>query len=421
MKLRKSGRAVLATAATLGLGLGLTSCSPSNTVDFVYVTASKANPGQISVYKADSESGALTQIQDSPYPSGGRNPVGAVTSPDGKYLYVINKDDNNIVQFAIGTDGKLYPQQTCNTPGSQPVALAINSSQTLLYIVDFYSPTTPGGPVYSSANPGPGALVAYTVDKASGKIGGGNCTPVQQTFVDANNVTQTATYVPVGFQPTGVNALANGNSVFVTAQDNLPSAATTLGELDAFDVNSSGTLSAITTYPTGTAPSAVASDPTNRFLYVTDSRQNQLVTYTILSTGILNPSQSPPIKTDTFPVAITVDQRGKYIYVANYNSADVTAYAINQSTGTPSAIAGAASYATGAGPSCVIVEPGLGRFIYTANFIDNTVTGLELNPNTGALTTNQNSPYLAAGQPTCAAAIPHGNHSTQAVSAVAGS
>src|SRR5215475_8712118 len=137
MKLRKSGRALLATAATLGVGLGLTSCSPSNTVDFVYVTASKNNPGQISVYKADSESGALTQIQDSPYPSGGRNPVGAVTSPDGKYLYVINKDDNTIVQFAIGTDGKLYQQQTCNTPGSEPVALTMNSSETLLYVVDF--------------------------------------------------------------------------------------------------------------------------------------------------------------------------------------------------------------------------------------------------------------------------------------------
>ncbi|HYK37915.1 lactonase family protein [Alloacidobacterium sp.] len=421
MKLRKSGRTLLATATTLGLGLGLTSCSPSNTVDYVYVTASKANPGQISVYRADSESGALTQIQDSPYPSGGRNPVGAVTSPDGKYLYVINKDDNSIVQFAIGTDGKLYPQQTCNTPGSAPVALAINKSETLLYIVDFYSPTTPGGPVYSSANPGPGALVAYTVDKSSGKIGGGNCTPVQQTFVDTNNVTQTATYVPVGFSPTGVNALANGNSVFVSAQDALPSATSTLGEVDAFDVDSNGVLSAVTKYPTGTTPSAIASDPTNRFLYVTDSRQNQLITYTILSTGILNPSQNPPIKTDTFPVAITVDPRGTYIYVANYNSADVTAYAINQSTGTPSSVAGASSYATGAGPSCVIVEPALGRFIYTANFIDNTVTGFQLNPNTGALTSNQNSPYLAAGQPTCAAAIPHGNHSTQSVSATAGS
>lgn len=421
MKLRKSGRTLLATATTLGLGLGLTSCSPSNTVDYVYVTASKNNPGQISVYRADSESGALTQIQDSPYPSGGRNPVGAVTSPDGKYLYVINKDDNSIVQFAIGTDGKLYPQQTCNTPGSAPVALAINKGQTLLYVVDFYSPTTPGGPVYSSANPGPGALVAYTVDKSSGKIGGSNCTPVQQTFIDANNVTQTATYVPVGFSPTGVNALANGNSVFVSAQDALPSATSTLGEVDAFDVDANGVFAAITKYPTGTAPSAIASDPTNRFLYVTDSRQNQLITYTILSTGLLNPSQNPPIKTDTFPVAITVDPRGNYIYVANYNSADVTAYAINQSTGTPSSVAGASSYATGAGPSCVIVEPALGRFIYTANFIDNTVTGFQLNPNTGALTTNQNSPYLAAGQPTCAAAIPHGNHSTQSVSATAGS
>jgi 6-phosphogluconolactonase len=416
MKLRKSGRTLLATAATLGLGLGLTSCSPSNTVDYVYVTASKANPGQISVYRADSESGALTQIPDSPYPSGGRNPVGAVTSPDGKYLYVINHDDNTIVQFTIGTDGKLYAQQTCNTPGSEPVSITINSSETLLYVVDFFAPTTPGGPVYSSANPGPGALVAYPVDKASGNIGGTNCVPVVQTFVDSNNVTQTATYVPVGFQPTGVNALANGNAVYVSAQDGLPSATSTLGVVDAFNVNSSGVLSGFTTYPTGTAPSAIASDPTNRFLYVTDSRQNQLITYTILSTGILNASQNPPIKTDTFPIAITVDPRGEYIYVANYNASDVNAYAINQATGTPSSLAGASSYATGAGPSCVIVEPGLGRFVYTANFIDNTVSGFQLNPNTGTLISNQNSPYLAAGQPTCAAAIPHGNHSTQAVS-----
>src|ERR1700761_3651335 len=190
MKLRKSGRLLLAIAASTGLGLGLTSCSPSNTVDYVYVTASKANPGQISVYKVDSESGALTQIQDSPYPSGGRNPVGTITSPDGKYLYVINRDDNNIVQFAIGTDGKLYPQQTCNTPGAEPVQLAINTAGTFLYVVDFYSPETPGGPVYSSANPGPGDLVVYPVDPKTGSLGGGNCTPVTQTYVDANNVTQ---------------------------------------------------------------------------------------------------------------------------------------------------------------------------------------------------------------------------------------
>jgi 6-phosphogluconolactonase (cycloisomerase 2 family) len=410
---------LLAAAASLGTGLVLTSCSPSNTVDYVYVAASKNNPGQISVYRADSLSGALTQIQESPYPSGGRNPVGLVTSPNGKYLYVVNKDDNNIVQFAIGTDGKLYPQQTCNTPGSAPVAITLNSSGTLLYVVDFYSPTTPGGPVYSSSNPGPGDLVAYTVDATSGKIGGGNCTPVTQTFVDANNVTQTATYVPVGINPTGVSTLSGGNSVYVSSQN----PTTQLGEVNAFNVDSNGVLTNVSGSPfqAGTAPSSLiaATGPNGSYLYVTDSRQNQLITFTILSTGALNPNPNGPVKTDTLPMFVTVDPRGQYLYVANYNAADVSAYAIG-SNGTPSAVAGASSYQTGAGPSCVLVEPALGRFVYTANFIDETVTGFELNPNTGALTSTQNSPYQAAGQPTCAAAVPHGNHSIQHVQGTAG-
>ncbi|HEX3940164.1 MAG TPA: beta-propeller fold lactonase family protein, partial [Acidobacteriaceae bacterium] len=116
MKSRNFGRIVLAVGAALGLGLGVTACGPSNTIDFLYVTASKQNPGQISVYSVDSESGALIQLRDSPYSSGGRNPVADVASPNGKNLYVVNHDDNTVVEFAVGTDGKLYPQQTCNTP-----------------------------------------------------------------------------------------------------------------------------------------------------------------------------------------------------------------------------------------------------------------------------------------------------------------
>jgi len=315
MKLRKSGRALLAAAATLGVGLGLTSCSPSNTVDYVFVTASKANPGQISVYKTDSLSGALTQIPDSPFPTGGRNPVGAVVSPNFKYLYVINEDDNQVVQFAIGTDGKLYPQQTCNTPGASPLSVTTNTAGTLLYVVDKYSPSTPGGPVFSAANPGPGDLVVFPVDQTNGSLGtGGNCTPVNQTYVDTNNATQTAPYVPVGLAPTGVNALANGNMVFVTStqQTAVGQATSSQGIVDAFVVGSGGALTPASgsPYTAGTAPSAIASDPTSRFLYITDSNQNQLITYTILSTNQLVASPNPPVKTDTLPMAITVDPRG---------------------------------------------------------------------------------------------------------------
>ena len=165
MKLSKSGRIALASVVSLGLGFGATACGPSNTIDYLYVTASKQNPGQISVYKVDSEAGILYQITDSPYGSGGRNPVADVTSPNGKNLYVINHDDNTIVEFAIGTDGKLYPQQTCNLPGSYPVQLAVNPGGTYLYIVETYQPN------FSTSIPGPGGLVIFPIN-ANGPLGG---------------------------------------------------------------------------------------------------------------------------------------------------------------------------------------------------------------------------------------------------------
>src|ERR1700729_1572549 len=89
MKLSKSGRIALASVVSVGLGFGATACGPSNTIDFLYITASKQNPGQISVYKIDSEAGQLFQITDSPYGSGGRNPVADVASASGKHLYVV--------------------------------------------------------------------------------------------------------------------------------------------------------------------------------------------------------------------------------------------------------------------------------------------------------------------------------------------
>ena len=409
MKFRKSGQVVLASVVSLGVATGVTACGVSNTVDFVFVTNSKANPGQINVYYADSQSGALTQIPESPYPSGGRNPVAEVTSPNGKNLYVINHDDNTIVQFAIGTDAKLYAGHTYNTPGTEPNSVAIGSQGNYLFVTDTYQPG------FTPANPGSGALVVYPIN-SDGSLG----SPVTNgtlAYWPLNNETS------IIVNPTSVTVLANGASVYVVNQ----SPTTGLGSISAFNVGSGGALTPVYcsgssatcetdgTYLSGTAPSAIASDPTNRFLYVTDSFTNQLISFTVQSTGAIVASQNGPTRTDVFPKAVTVDPRGLYVYVANYTGNDISAYTINQSTGYPTGVAAAGTYGTGAGPSCVLVEPALGRYVYTANFLDNTVSGFNLNPNTGTLTTTQNAPYIAAGQPTCAAAVPHGNHSTQNV------
>ncbi|HZD50576.1 MAG TPA: 3-carboxymuconate cyclase, partial [Silvibacterium sp.] len=101
MKFRKFGQATLAAVLSLGVAATLSACgagSTTDTIDYVYVTNSKNNPGQINVYYADGGSGALTQVSGSPYSSGGKNPVALVTSPDFKNLYVVNHDQNTIVQ-----------------------------------------------------------------------------------------------------------------------------------------------------------------------------------------------------------------------------------------------------------------------------------------------------------------------------------
>jgi 6-phosphogluconolactonase len=387
MKLSKSGRIALASVVSLGLGFGATACGPSNTIDFLYVTASKQNPGQISVYKVDSEAGILYQITDSPYGSGGRNPVADVASPNGKNLYVVNHDDNTVVEFAIGTDGKLYPQQTCNLPGSYPSQLAVNKAGTYLYIVETYQPN------FSLSIPGPGALVVFPIN-ANGLLGATSslCQPVP----DGTNA-----FFPLGNNPLSVNVLANGNFVYAVNESD--------ATIAAFQVGSDGGLSSIGLFKVGTNPNALASDPAGKFLYVTDGATNQMYGFQVQSNGSLV-MMAKPFQTDNLPIAVAVDPRGIYVYVANFNANDVSAYSIDPSTGNATPLAGSSIYAVGNGPLCLLIEPSEGRYIYTANFLSNTVSGLALNPASGGLSAVQNTPFGAAQQPTCTAAITHGNH-----------
>ncbi len=413
MTLKSFGRKTLAAVAGTGAILAMTSCGVSNTIDYLYVASSKNNPGQINVYRVDSLSGALTQIPNSPYPTIGRNPVGVVASPNGKNLYVINHDDNTLVEFGIGTDAKLYPGAQYTTPGSEPTAITISKDGTQLYVVDNYQPT------FTDLNPGPGALVVYPIN-TDGSLG----TPVPQTVGN-----QQLAYYPLENTPSAISALANGQAVFVAEQLTTTSSAacTTGGQggLEALAITpgaSGGAITPIAGSPfcAGVTLSSVATDPASRFLYVTDSAQNQLIGFTLVyassSAGntaappaTIQPFVGGPIPAGTSPSNITIDPRGLYMYVTNFFSNSISGYAINTTTGIPSATA-PGNYTVGAHPQCVIVEPALGRFAYITAFADNNVYGYQLNPNTGVLTGTQNSPYITSGQPTCLAAVTHGNH-----------
>jgi len=423
MKLTRIGQGLLAVAASAGLGFGITSCSPSQTIDYLFVTSNSAaagsnGDGQITAYHVDSQSGAISQVAGTPVDSKGANPVSAVTTPNQQFLYVANHGGNNIAEFAIGTDGQLAFGHTYTTAGSEPVSLAINSTGTLLFVLDYY------GPGFSDATPGPGILIVYPIN-ADGTLGtpvasGGQPYSTVQCFPGGVAVSASGAYAYV----------SNTNSVVITTSPPstptppaTPSSCPTQGTISGFTVASSGALTPISGSPfaAGTTPTAIAIDLTSRFVYTTDSVQNQLIVYQILGGGVLLPLTNGPFSsTGTFPAGIVIDPRDKYLYITNFNSSTISAYTISQVTGQPSGLATSSFDTHGASPTCILVDPAFGRFIYTALSHDNLVAAAKLDPNTGELTGVQNSPYTVSGTATCVAAVPHGNHANQFVTAFPG-
>ncbi len=407
MKWSQYGRITLALVASLALGLGITACNPSFTLGFVYVLNTKASEGSISAYTIDSVSGAITQVANSPFDSGGQYPVADATSNKSKYLYVVHEIDNAVVQFKIGTDGKLYKNATYNTPGTYPIAVAISPSSNYLFVVDSYAPGFNGvappniNPLQTNTVPTQGCVVVYPISSTDGTLGKPVSNGSQSCFPIG---------VPViGSQPIGITATAFVNYLYVADQGT--------HTIYGFSVNyTNGQLTPLATgFAAGVKPSAIVSDPTGRFVYVTDQYQNVILGYNVLTGGLLQSQLNGPFPTNLYPYAMVVDPRGKFLYVTDYNSNDVRAYSIQASTGNPIAVGGTSGYGTGTGPTCVALEPAYGRYVYTANFLDNSVSGFKLDPATGALTTVLNSPFPSGGQPTCIATAANGTHPVQSI------
>ena len=88
MKFRKFGRITLALAVSLGMGLGVTSCSTDHTVGYFYVTGTQYN--QISGFRIDNNLGNLTPIAELALSLRWGQPHQGAGGQCGRFLYVLN-------------------------------------------------------------------------------------------------------------------------------------------------------------------------------------------------------------------------------------------------------------------------------------------------------------------------------------------
>jgi 6-phosphogluconolactonase (cycloisomerase 2 family) len=435
MKFSQLGQLALASAVSAALVLGITACGQSNTVDYIYVASANGNPGAIYGFAADGESGALAGLVGSPFPAG-RNPIALLTSPNNKYVYALNHDDNTVSFYVAGSNGKLSAQPPAHTiqSGTNPNGMALSPDGSTLYVVEAYGLDAAGNP-FSPTTPGIGALVQIPVN-SDGTLGTETAYPTCNNPVavavlgSTSNPAGGEVYVvndPAGQLTTLIDTVAAQNrgatgspTVIYPAVGACSGGAGAVGQVTGYQI--APTSNALTPTPSspyaaGVAPNAIVTDPTNRFVYVTDFRQNLLLSYQVQSGGDIQALKTgSTTATGKLPSAVTVDPRGAYIYVSNYGDGTVSGYALNAQNGQPSGLAGTSnSTATDPGPAAVIVEASIGRYVYTANFIGNSVSSLYLDPNAGTTRPGQNTPFVGTSKATAVTSVKHGDHPIQEV------
>jgi 6-phosphogluconolactonase len=340
-----------------------------------------------------------------------------------QFVYVAGPGTNETFEFRVQSNGSLAPLGTPNFPvGSNPVALKPHTSGDFLYIADFsgndvtlldinqsngnlsvpvsisiVNPTNPTnifatdkGPVSLAMSPTApflfavnqtsGDVTAYTVDPGTGSLGvlSGSPFPIQPAS-----------------HPSSVAISPTGNFLFV--------ANATEGTIAVFSIGGNGALAQAgipTSVGAGATPTSIAVERSGRFLYVTDPAHNAVLGFSIQTGGTLSPVNGSPFLAGAAPAGLGIDPQGALLFAANSGSNNVSAYAIDSSTGALGQVTGSPFPTGGVGPSAVAVDADT-SFAYVTEAGSHDVAAFNIASN-GALQPVKGSPF---GVATAATAI----------------
>ena len=446
MKFTKFGKALLTSALSAGIILGVSSCVQSYSVGYLYVTgtetASTSGNGVISGFKIDHNTGYLTGINGMPISSGGANPSRAVLAVQSRFVYVLNRGTNasggnictppgtspgpcenpNITLYAVGGNGVLSYQETFYTQGLNPSRMITDSSQSYLLVLDHDAPdnaapsstdacaralsgvTTCGDVTVFQIDQSTGRLSLETNSQVSTAIGSGKpltyfpvpTNPVDFTIAGSYLLTLSGSTFSVD---PNTGAYNGGNSVFpyqfspaagqllITANGSSP----LIGISHANAINY-----------TFNVVYVLANDPvTVNFNGTSEVAQSQILPFSIAASGAIQAETVGVIPDDPTlanPMAILEESKGKFVYVANQGNQVAGAnaqsglsgyYTVTLPTYQISFIAGE-PFGSGAGPQCIVEDPS-NQFVYEADFYDSLVYGRVIDTNSGVLNLMRNT------------------------------
>jgi 6-phosphogluconolactonase (cycloisomerase 2 family) len=228
-------------------------------------------------------------------------------------------------------------------------------------------------------------------------------------YVSGQNDVATASYV--------VNAAANTLMPFGVLRDTLKPAqvvpepsgrfayaigANAVGTIGVYTIDPvtgllTNTNTGFTALNVETGPFQAITDPTGRFLYVANSHTNNVSAIQINSVdGTLSclgtPAPAPPctaISVGKFPVGLAEDSLGKFVYVSNDGDNTISGFSVGADGSlTPFSTP---TFATGSAPGLPAIDPS-GTHLFVPNSGDNTISVFTI-AGTGLLTPVAGSPF----------------------------
>ena len=416
MKFRKFGKTLLTAALSSAIVFSLSSCVRSFTVGYLYVTgtvtATPSGNGIITGFKIDNNTGKLVSLHGGIVSSGGANPVRIILLSGGRFVYVLNRGSNasggsvctvadpcknaNIVQYVVGGNGVLTPQQTYFTQGINPFRLIPDASGTYLFALDHDAPS--GSDVYCQqlfTQTGCGDITVFAINSSTGRL-----SLVTNGQLTSSSGGTSVTYFPTPSNPVDF-VLAGGYVMTVsgtqfTGQTVYPySTSTGNGQLTV----SSSVPQVINNGSGGLLRQATAIVYAGQKVYVLDNEAiapsttpGQIIPFTVGANGALSSLVGGAVADDatgTDPIYLILENKGKFVYVANQSGADastgstIAGFTLDPTSGTLSPTPNS-PWGVGANPVCMLEDPS-NQFIYTANSTGNSVTGRRVNPISGTL------------------------------------
>ena len=230
-----------------------------------------------------------------------------------------------------------------------------------------------------------------TVTTGSGTVAASNVASVSVSCVTVSTYTVGGTLAglsagSVVLQQNGGDDLSlssNGAFNFVTPMNDGSNYSVTVLTQPSGQNCSVGSASGTLAGSNVTSVSVNCVDSAGGFVYVANYNSDNVSTFSINSiTGTLT-EVGTEVAVGTEPWEVTVDPTGRFAYVANRDSSDVTTFSINPTTGALTEVG--TEIVAGTNPYSVAVEP-TGRFAYVANNVSSDVTTFSINQSTGALT-----------------------------------